>query len=216
MSIKDLFNNYSKKRFQSSITEQSASNIVESFEFVKERDKEDSRYIPIVDFSTASNFAKFGSAELYYEYAFKRIYEDYPFDGTLAEKVAFNNNSTMFDKYIFDHVYPRTNGHVKFSPTGWTTQLAIEAGFGNPSTKQYIYVQGGPHTASGGMTGKKLADTFNNSMYYDPSKRQGSSLECNPLSGSTIEFWMKKKEYISSSTRREVIFDLWNGQHPDL
>ena len=73
MSIKNLFNNYSKKRFQSSITEQSASNIVESFEFVKERDKEDSRYIPIVDFSTASNFAKFGSAELYYEYAFKRI-----------------------------------------------------------------------------------------------------------------------------------------------
>ena len=215
MSIKDLFNNYSKKRFQSSITEQSASNIVESFEFVKERDKEDRRYIPIVDFSTASNFAKFGSAELYYEYAFKRIYEDYPFDGTLAEKVAFNNNSTMFDKYIFDHVYPRTNGHVKFSPTGWTAQLASDDGYGRPTTKQYIYVQGGPHTASGGMTGKKLADTFNNSMYYDPSKRQGSSLEWNPLSGSTIEFWMKKKEFLSGSgtgTGKEVLFDLWNGR----
>ena len=215
MSIKDLFNN-TNKVFEPSLSEKSASNKVESFDYVIEKSKEKERYFPIIDFSTASNFAKFGSAELYYEFAFKRIYEDYPYDGTLAEKIAFNNKSTMFDKYIFDHLYPRTNGHVKFCPNGWGAKLnpRDDNGYGNPATKQYIYLEGGPHTASGGMIGKKLATTFNNSMYYDPSKRQGSSLEWNPMSGSTIEFWMKKREFLSGSTSREVIFDLWNGQNP--
>lgn len=215
MSIKDLFNN-SNRRFEVSLTEKSSSNKVESYDYVIEKTKEKERYFPPIDFSSASNFAKFGSAELYYEFAFKRIYQDYPYDGTLAEKTAFNNESTMFDKYIFDNLYPRTNGHVLFSPTGWGSAVgSLESNFGNPSTKQYIYLEGGPHTASGGMVNKKLANTFNNSMYYNPSKRQGSSLEWNPVSGSTIEFWLKKKDAPDPSlTIREVVFDLWNGVFP--
>jgi hypothetical protein len=67
MSIKDLFKNYESNRFSSTKSELSASKLVESIEYVKEKNTDKHRYIPPIDFSTASNFAKFGSAELYYE-----------------------------------------------------------------------------------------------------------------------------------------------------
>ena len=74
MSIKKLFSNYSNKNFVGTVSEHSISAKVESLEYVKEKNKDKERYIPIINFATASNFAKFGSAELYYEYGFKRIY----------------------------------------------------------------------------------------------------------------------------------------------
>ncbi len=213
MSIKDLFKNYESNRFSSTKSELSASKLVESIEYVKEKNTDKHRYIPPIDFSTASNFAKFGSAELYYEYAFKRIYSQFPYDGTLAEVQRFHNDSTFLDKYIFDNVYPRTTGHVVFSSDGWTTRVgSIVGGYGLPTTKQYIFVPGGPHTASGGVLGKDLSYTFDESMVYDTSTRRGSSLEYNPLSGSTLEFWLKKSTFVTSSTEREVVFDMWNGE----
>ena len=194
MSIKDLFNNYESNNFKPSQSELSASKLVESKEFIKNKSKDIDRYIPPIDFTTASNFAKFGSAELYYEYAFKRIYQQYPYDGSLAEKQEFHNQSTFLDKYIFDSVYPKSTGHVIFSSEGWGTQTATNSDYGQSNNTQYISVLGGPHTASGGMTGKLLSETFDNSMIYDTSKRRAGSFEWNPLSGSTIEFWMKKKD----------------------
>ena len=213
MSIKDLFNNYKSNQFKPTETELSSSKLVESNEFVQNKFIEKFEYEPPIDFSDASNFAKFGSAELYYEFAFKRIYQQFPYDGTLAEQQEFHNNSTFLDKYVFENVYPRTTGHIKFSPEGWGTQTADASGYGLSNTTQYISVLGGPHTASGGMEGKELTNTFDNSMIYDTTKRRAGSFEWTPSSGSTIEFWMKKAGYLGpTKTDREVILDIWNGE----
>ena len=196
MSIKDLFNNYNSNQFKQTQSELSASKLVESNEFIQNKNIDKFRYIPPIDFSKASNFAKFGSAELYYENAFKRIYQQYPYDGSLAEKQEFHNNSTFLDKYIFENVYPKTTGHILLSSDGWGTRVdgggASDGDYGLSNNVQYISVLGGPHTASTGMIGKELTETFDNSMIYDASKRRGGSFEWTPTSGSTIEFWMKK------------------------
>ena len=91
MSIKDLFENKTKNQVTNESTLASASADVESYELVKAKTFKKNEFVPPTDFSTASNFAKYGSAELYYEYGFKRIYESYPYDGTHAEKISFEN-----------------------------------------------------------------------------------------------------------------------------
>jgi len=215
MSIKDLFNNYKSNQFKPTESELSASKLVESSEFIENKFVEKFRYEPPIDFTTASNFAKFGSAELYYEYAFKRIYQQYPYDGSLAEQQEFHNNSTFLDKYIFENVYPRTTGHIIFSSEGTTLTTTGSSGtgqYGLPSDVQYISVHGGPHTASSGMEGKELTNTFDNSMIYDESKDRVGSFEWNPTSGSTVEFWMKKRDWFPSGNDKEVILDIWNGE----
>ena len=71
------------------------------------------------------------------------------------------------------------------------------------TTVQYVSVFGGPHTASGGMEGKELTNTFDNSMIYDESKDRVGSFEWNPTSGSTIEFWMKKSQLAQQFKTKE-------------
>mgnify|MGYP005811957565 FL=1 len=212
MSIKDLFSNYSNKQFQKSETPNSASALVESLDYIDARRKETDRFIPAIDFSDPSKFSKFGSAELYYENAFKRIYQEYPYDGTLAEKIEFENSSSYLDLYVLGNLYPRTNGYAKFSVQGKTITSSLR-GNSLPTTKEYIRIFGGPHTASSGMIGKKLYSTFDKSMIYDPSNKRGSSLEVVLSEGATIEFWLKKASPSNAQThQKEVIFDLWNGE----
>ena len=106
MSIKSLFTNNKSNQIQKTQTIESASAEVEGVNLVKAKTHQKNEFIPPIDFSTASNFAKFGSAELYYEYSFERIYNEYPYDGTLAEKIQFENSSSYLDKYIFENLYP--------------------------------------------------------------------------------------------------------------
>jgi len=212
MSIKDYFSNLGNKQFNKSKTVQTASILLESSDFIDAKRKQQERFIPHVDFTTASNFAKFGSAEMYYDAAFKRIYQEYPYDGTLAEKIEFENSSSYFDKYIFDNLYPRTNGYANFTVAAQDASSVTSGsnGYTDPTTKEYIKIFGGPHTASNGMIGKTLDSTFSASVIYDVSERRGSSLEITMLSGSTIEFWMKKRA--EPLVTKEIIFDLWNGE----
>ena len=99
MSIKDLFKNYKSNEIIEQKTIKSASVDIEGVDYLKEKTKSKERFVPPIDFSTASNFAKFGSAELYYEYAFKRISEQYPYDGTLAEREDVNSVEAPKDKF---------------------------------------------------------------------------------------------------------------------
>ena len=147
MSIKDLFNNPGTPKIQKSVTSDQMVQNVESSAFVDAKKTEFDQFVPPIDFGNISNFAKFGSAELYYEKSFERIHNYYPYDGTLAEKTEFHNSSSYLDKHVFDNLYPRTNGYMNFN-----------------GTSQYITVDGGPHTASSGMEGKTLDSTFDNSI----------------------------------------------------
>ena len=97
MSIKDLFSNYGSTQIQKAQTIESASALVESSDFIEAKRNQFDQFIPPINFSSASHFAKFGSAELYYENSFKRIYQRYPYDGTLAEKIEFENSSSYLD-----------------------------------------------------------------------------------------------------------------------
>jgi len=197
MSIRDFFNK-SYKTLSSDIS--TLGEETESTGNLSNRLIEKYRFIPPVDFENPESFAKFGSARRYYEDSIQRIYNTYPYDGSLQERTQFSNESTYLDLYILDNLYPRSTGYAIISPNGWGTQVSSKswgAGgdvIGKPSIVEYIQVIGGPHTASGGMTNKDLADTFSKSNIYDPALNRESNLKCDFDSGITIEFWMNKQQ----------------------
>ena len=185
MSIKDLFNNPGAKKIQGSATSDEMVENVESQEYVEAKKAEFEQFVPPIDFATASNFAKFGSAELYYEKAFERIHKYYPYDGTLAEKTEFHNSSSYLDKHVFDNLYPRTTGYVNLDG-------------------EYITVFGGPHTASADMISNPLEETFDQSMVYNVSDKRTSAFEFRGDDGLTIEFWLKVPNVNASRTIMHV------------
>ena len=229
MSIKDLFNkNKSPKNLPGKTVEEVGAE-VESRRLLNAKIIQKNRFIPSVDFVSASNFAKFGSAEKYYEASIKRIYQTYPYDGSQYEKVAWHNSSSYLDNWIFDNEYPRTNGYIHFSKDGWGTRtlntsakiLDDTGSIGLASTVEYIEIKGGPSTSTNYKT---LKDQFSHQVdkgfktfqagkgtFFDTGSLQDSNLRFKPAQGMTIEFWLKKSDLINRNlTTRECIFDLRN------
>ena len=196
MSIKDLFDNNGVAKIQKSVNSNDLVSEVESKEFVESKRKQFDTFIPPIDFVSASNFAKFGSAELYYEKAFERIHNYYPYDGALHEKIEFENSSSYLDKHVFDNLYPRTNGYLKLNESPLPKSLR----------NQCITVFGGPHTASSGMDGKLLDSTFDSSMKYDAAKKRTSAFEFRGEDGITMEFWLKPP--VTGSRSHRVIAEV--------
>ena len=109
MSLKDLFNNQNLK----SVTSASLQDVIddtESLDYVESYLKEQNQLLTNIDFSSAENFVRFGSAEKYYVNSIERIYKSYPYDGSRKEKIDFFLSSSDLDNYIFENEYPRTNG----------------------------------------------------------------------------------------------------------
>ena len=211
MSIKKLFDKHNPQSIVSSTDLENLGKPVESSENIEQRFVQKHRFIPQKNYARPENFAKFGSAEKYYSDSFDRIANQYPYDGSLSEKTAYLNNSTYLDLYIFDNVYPRTTGFATISPNGWGSQTdsVIFGGVytvGKSDTPEYIQVIGGPHTASGGMIGKELSNTFENSNFYDPDKNRESNLKYDLNDGITMEFWMLKPSgsLMTGSTDMEI------------
>ena len=201
MSIKDLFGK-SFKNYSS------ASSDVESSKYVTRKVVDRETFIPNIDFSTASNFAIYGSAELYYSNSIKRVYNNYPYDGSNREKVEFHLSSSYLDRWIYDSKYPKTTGYVHLGSTGYNS--VITDGYGGTVTPEYIRVWGGLHTASSGMS--VLSTSFEQSTKYDLSRNLTQNWRLDASSGSTVEFWLKKDAFTLSNSEREVILDLWNGE----
>lgn len=81
MSLQDLFKKQNtNSKVASADNATSSAEYVESVATIKRREELNDQFVPRLDYATASNFAKFGSAELYYEFAFSRIYNEYPYD----------------------------------------------------------------------------------------------------------------------------------------
>ena len=120
MSIRDFFNK-SYKVLSSDM--QTVGPQAESTGNVSNRLIEKYRFLPPVDFENPESFAKFGSARRYYEDSIQRIYNSYPYDGSLKERTEFSNESTYLDLYILDNLYPRSTGYAIISPNGWGTQV---------------------------------------------------------------------------------------------
>jgi hypothetical protein len=209
MSIKNLFGN----KVTSIENATTASNSVESKDYILTRAEKERTFQPYIDFASASNFVKFGSAKEYYKKSIERIYDQYPYDGSDREKILFDLSSSYLDRYILEKRYPKTNGYISLSYGGWGTLNGSKVdGYGLPTSTEYIYLRGGIHTASGGMENKSLYKTFDKSIKYDSAKGRTTSLRLNIPSGFTTEFWLKKDAFDTAKTEKEVIFDLWNGE----
>ena len=197
-----------------SLANKSADDIASEIESVGYHEQdiiEEERFIPRVDFSKPENFARYGSAEEYYAQSIKRIYNTYPYDGSLQERLKWVNESTYLDLYIYDEKYPRTNGYIVMSADGATTSEIVD-GYGRPNTQEYIFVKGGPNPHP--IVDTPYSIQFTGSNYYEPSMNRGSNLELNlATDGVALEFWLKKDDFLAPTiTNREVIFDLWNGE----
>ena len=166
---------------------------------VKVVDRE--RYFPRIDFSNPKNWARYGSAERYYQDSFARIYDSYPFDGSKTEKLEWHNSSSFVDEYIFDYVYPRTTGSITFFSTGngnsKGTYTLGSSSIDTVDPAEYILIKGGPNA---GPAGNRV-----DANVYDESKNRTSNLKFGGSDGNTIEFWLKKSHFPFNS---EVVFSI--------
>ena len=222
MSIKDLFDKGHSLKFVKNKTKNDLAESVESYRYVGAHNQKRDRYRPSVDFATASNFARFGLAEEYYDASIKRIYETYPYDGSKAEKVEWENDSTYLDLFIFENEYPRTNGFVSMGQT--STFGGSKDSTHNvylSTTPQYIFLKGGPNADpdgdyksdfSAGPSGKGVSKA----NIYDTTYQRTNNLELDLSKGVTVEFWMKKDGWASTSeTHHEYMFHSWNSGSSD-
>ena len=210
MSLKNYFAIAEQVNSVSGLTGQQIGGEVESVGYHEQDIKFEQRLIPRVDFSKPENFARYGLASEYYDGALKRIYGAFPYDGSRKERLEWENESLDIDLYIYENLYPRTNGYIIFSAEGWGTGNMAD-GYGSSSTNEYIHFYGGPHANETGFT--PYATKFTGSNYYEPAKNRESNLKYDIAdNGVSVEFWLKKKSFLTSLTRKEVIFDLWNGQ----
>ena len=98
MSTKDYFKKEQSIKILSSDTIKNIGRNVESEKYIQAHVEDKDRFVPFVDFEEPQNFAKFGLAEEYYEQSIKRIYQTYPYDGSLYEKLLWHNSSSYLDK----------------------------------------------------------------------------------------------------------------------
>ena len=208
MGLKGLFDKITVSKTVADQTAAEIGNVVESEGYHQADIIEEKRSIPRIDFSKPENFAKYGSAETYYEDSFTYVYSSYPYDGSLREKIEWRNSGSYIDLYLFDNEYPRTNGYIRLSYGGWgSLDGAITSdGYGLPEDLEYISLQGGPHI-------KSADPQTRTANIWDSDEKRESNLKFNlDNAGSTIEFWLKKQAFDVSKTHKEVIFDLWNNE----
>tara|TARA_R100000805_G_C3626483_1_gene138775 strand:- start:16977 stop:25844 length:8868 start_codon:yes stop_codon:yes gene_type:complete len=209
MSTRDLFER--SKNYISDTDQRDAFSDAESSRNVDAISEKHKSFEPQVDYSEPLSFARFGSAELYYQGAFDRIKDFYPYDGSDAEYNEFYNKSLDIEKYIFNNLYPRTNGYVNFSSSS-------------------ISLKGGPHTISSNKTKglfkdpessqRETANVYDEDIYttaglptdYGEGTRE-SNLKCDFQTGVTIEFWLKN-DTLDTNTK-QALFHLTNSSGGD-
>jgi len=209
MSIKDLFSEKQNVKTIQDLNKEDIGKDVESVEYLDTYKEIQKRFIPPTDFKDPKNFVKFGSAESYYTDAIERIYNTYPYDGSLHEKLEWEHSSSFLDLHVFNNEYPRTTGYALFSPSGWGSLVGSQVNsFGLTDNPEYIQIKGGPHS------GEIDRAPYTNANIYDTSKKRASNLALNFDEGVAVEFWMKKAAKVSDSlTGLETIFDVWNGDY---
>lgn len=206
MSIREIFQKSNRATPLKSAEELTGG--IESTEYLQQHSKDKSRLKLGTDFSQLSNFVKYGSAQRYYQDSFKRIYQSYPFDGSLSEKLEWENNSTDFDLYAFENLYPRTVGYIEFGKN-WVSSTEKTSGvytYANSLNGSYIKTKGVMNT--GPVAFSDVRSGFPTSNKFDPSVGRSSNLQIDPDAGVTVEFWYKTAEVRNSAT--EVFIDIGN------
>ena len=104
MSLKDLYGKKSNQILTQADLEKLEKD-VESTDYVAAKVSDNAKFIPrvTVDFEDPKTFARYGSAEKYYEDAVANIVNTYPYDGYAKEKQEWHNGSTYIDNWIFEN-----------------------------------------------------------------------------------------------------------------
>jgi hypothetical protein len=212
MSIKDLFER--STNYVPETDQKDAFSDAESSRNVKAISEKQSSFEPQIDYSDPQTFAKYGSAEMYYESALDRIINFYPYDGSDAEYNEFYNKSLDIEKYLFNNRYPRTNGFVDFAGSS------------------FISLKGGPHTIAASNTKglfkdpqssqRETANIYDEDIYtteglptdYGQGTRE-SNLLCDFERGVTVEFWLSSSA-ISSADQQAVFHITGSGRDDEL
>ena len=224
MSIKDLFNKSSQVIVSSSL--EKVAEDAESPEYIIEYNEDVVRVEPHIDFSNPANFSKYGSAEEYYLRSLEYIYDEYPYDGSLKERLEWKKDATLLDLYVLDNKYPKSTGYAVLASNGWGTLAgSIVNGYGQPASSDYEYIniKGGPNSSFGSSLGTaSLSDVFDTkSNIFDQtvtgssgpvSGQRATNLQTNLDRGVTVEFWLKTGSLDNTLTEKQVVFDMWNGQ----
>ncbi len=201
MSIKKLFQNNSQAVTVSKyLKKTSASSIgdgIESRQHLSQSLQKRDRFIPAVNYENPAEFAKFGSAEKYYDNSFDYIRDYYPYDGSAFEITKFGNELNPLGNFMYTEYYPRSTGYIVLA-SNYGTVTSDASGYYSSSVTQYVRTKGGPHSGT----------------IYSESSNRTSNLEFGGPSGSTVEFFFNKETGIPSSgqSEKQVIFDLWNNE----
>ena len=241
MSIKKLFHATDESRnYLSEAEQKDIYKAVESEKNLEELNELKETFVPQVDYSNPAQFARFGSAYLYYKSAISNILDFYPYDGSDAAKNRFHNKTYPIDKYILDNNYPKSTGYGIVSPDGWGTQSSISGGYGVPATQEHITFFAGPGTGSflsGTAATSMMPEPHNSKFQYSNvyeenpylnagltsdygSGSRDSNLKADFDRGATVEFWLKTGSMLPSpgdpfpagSPIKQTIFDLWNNE----
>ena len=181
MSIKNLFEESANIFPNSSLDELTSS--VESPGFVLASSIYKKKNFPNLNFSVPSQFCKFGLAKEYYNNAFSRIYDTFPYDGSQKEVIEWHNSSSYLDDYVFNNLYPKTNGSIYFSSSVGALTDTVDTYNKKFTNIRYVQMsQSGP-----------LVDNI-----YLSSTRE-SNIGFYPETGYTVQFWMKKDSYIDTT-----------------
>ena len=149
---------------------------------------------------------------MYYNSAIKRIYDYFPYDGSDAEINEFINKSLPHEKYIFDTLYPRTNGYANFDGS---SHISFKGG-PNAST----YSQLDELFKSDASSKRVQANLYETNVYQSDNKpsdygggSRESNLKCDFQNGVTVEFWLKGP--VPSSNSKQTVFHLTNSSGGD-
>ena len=198
MSIKGLFEKSRQATTVNKYLKKTAADAtgegIESAAHLSESIKRDRAFIPPLNYADPAEFVKYGSAEKYYSLSFDHISGSYPYDGSSLEQTKFYNDLNPLEKYILDEKYPKSTGYVTLG-TSYGTPISHSSGYYSSSV-EYIQTKGGPQIGT----------------IYSTSDNRTNNLSFGGVSGSTVEFFVKKDWAVSQVTSsREVIFDVWNG-----
>ena len=187
-------------RGQKKSTIQGATASVESFDYIREYERDKTTFLPELDFSDPAKFVKYGSAKDYYADLINRVSSSYPYDGSLTERLKFKNDLVAIQRYEFDNNYPRSTGYADFSDSTYASSLnSFNVGsttfkLGDSTTSHYI-----------------ITDNYSKNLVYNTASNQVGSIELDFSEGTTVEFWMKKVAFPApAKTQNEVIFSISN------
>jgi hypothetical protein len=174
MSIKNLFTNAGTVVSNKSLSDVTSSLGLESYGVISSSYSRYNLLLPDLNFQDPAEFAKYGSAEKYYENSIKKIAQTYPYDGSKKQKLEWRNNCSYLDLYLFENEYPRHTGSITIGKNFGTSSVKNNGYYETPTRTEYIKVNPGLSTGS----------------IYDEDKDRRTSFSFNSEKGFCVEFYM--------------------------